>query len=35
MVDIDFVAWCRKVVNHHTTLQSEQGEKEHDHGQNA
>lgn len=24
----EFVEWCRKVVIHHTTLQSEQGEKE-------
>jgi len=32
----DFVAWCRKVVNHNTpTLQVAQGEKEHDHGQKA
>ena len=32
----DFVAWCRKVVDHNTpTLQIAQGEKEHDHGQKA
>lgn len=31
----DFVEWCRKVVDYHTTLQSAQGEKEHGHGQKA
>jgi len=31
----EFVEWCRKVVDHHTTLQSAQGEKEHGHGQKA
>lgn len=31
----DFVEWCQKVVNHQTTLQSEQGEKEQGHGKNA
>ena len=32
----DFVAWCRKVVDHNTpTLQDAQGEKENDHGQKA
>jgi len=31
----EFVEWCRKVVDHHTTLQSGQGEKEHGHGQKA
>lgn len=32
----DFVAWCRKVVEHNPpTLQDAQGEKENDHGQNA
>jgi hypothetical protein len=33
---VDFVAWCRKVVEYNTpTLQDAQGEKEHDHGQKA
>lgn len=31
----EFVEWCRRAVNHHTTLRSEQGEKEHGHGQKA
>lgn len=28
----EFVEWCRKVVQHHTTLQSAQGDKGDDHG---